>query len=83
MVDVEIVTRGTEAATPDAWTFPGGFVPALSGTAVAAGLAARVRCGETVDVGGLLISGDGGYAGVLGCLRHVEGQGLLRWRTGG
>jgi hypothetical protein len=34
MADVEIVTCGKEAATPDAWTFPGGFVPALSGTAV-------------------------------------------------
>jgi hypothetical protein len=46
-------------------------------------LAARVRCGETVDASGIQITGDGGDSGVLGCLRHVQGQSLLRWQTGG
>jgi hypothetical protein len=73
-------------ATRRRW-LPGRFLVDLSRhylePRLVAGLAARVRRGETVDVGGLQASGDGGDAGVLGCLRHVQGQGLLRWRTGG
>jgi hypothetical protein len=81
MVDLEIVTHGKDSPPPDAWTFLVNLSRRYLEPRLVAGLAARVRHGETVNVGGLQVQGDGvGASRPAGLVRDAR-TGFLPWRS--